>query len=159
MAHLYQARVRWQRQGAVFTDRRYSRAHEWLFDEGLVVPASASPLVVPPPRSRPDAVDPEEAVVAAASACHMLFALDFLARAGFRVDSYDDEASGEMGPNARGKLHLARIVLRPRLTLSGDTLPDEAALAAIHHEAHDACYIAHSLSGEVVVEPRPTVIA
>ena len=59
----YHAEVVWSRNDAVFTDNRYSRAHEWRFDQGVVVPAAASPHIVPPPYTTEAAVDPEEAFV------------------------------------------------------------------------------------------------
>ena len=78
----YTATVRWKR-GAddAFAAGRYSRAHEWAFDGGAVVPASASPHVVPKPYSDEAGVDPEEAFIASLSSCHMLFFLDFARRA------------------------------------------------------------------------------
>jgi organic hydroperoxide reductase OsmC/OhrA len=87
-AHQYTATVRWERGGAMFSDRRYSRAHVWVFDGGIEVKASASPLVVRTPFSDPNAVDPEEAFVASVSSCHMLFFLDYAAQAAFVVDAY-----------------------------------------------------------------------
>jgi hypothetical protein len=36
-AHQYIATLRWQRNGAVFSDRRYSRVHAWTFDGGIEV--------------------------------------------------------------------------------------------------------------------------
>src|SRR3712207_4225349 len=111
MAHEYRATIRWARDGAVFTDGRYARAHVWRFDEGIEVPASASPIVVRPPYSREDAVDPEEAFVAALSSCHMLFFLHLAAQAGFVVESYEDQAWGVMEKNERGKLFVSRVTL------------------------------------------------
>jgi organic hydroperoxide reductase OsmC/OhrA len=74
----YTATVRWKRSADdVFAAGRYSRAHEWTFDGGAVVPASASPHVVPKPYSDEAGVDPEEAFIASLSSCHMLFVLDF----------------------------------------------------------------------------------
>ena len=91
----YTATIRWKRGATeAYTDGRYSRAHEWAFDGGAVVPASASPHIVPAPHSDAAGVDPEEAFVAALASCHMLFLLDFARRAGFVVDSYSDEAQG-----------------------------------------------------------------
>jgi organic hydroperoxide reductase OsmC/OhrA len=92
----YTATVYWQRHGAVFTDNKYSRAHQWRFDGGVTVPASSSPHVVRVPLSDPSAVDPEEAFVASLSSCHMLFFLMFAAQAGFVVDAYEDQAIGTM---------------------------------------------------------------
>src|SRR5229473_4279998 len=101
--HEYFATVAWQRrEGEKYTDNRYSRAHEWRFDGGTVVPASSSPLVVPAPLSNPAAVDPEEAFVASLSSCHMLFFLFHAAKKGFVVERYEDQAIGVMGKNAGG---------------------------------------------------------
>ncbi|MBA2770482.1 MAG: OsmC family protein, partial [Sphingomonas sp.] len=130
----------------------YSRAHEWVFDGGAVVPASASPHIVPKPWSDEAGVDPEEAYIASLSSCHMLFFLDFTRRAGFVLDSYVDEAEGVMAKRDDGKMWMSRVTLRPRVSWGGDT-PDEAALAELHHKAHEACFIANSVTTEVVVQP------
>lgn len=149
----FEARLEWQRNGQDFLDQRYSRAHEWIFDGGLRVPASSSPLSVPLPMSRADNVDPEEALVAVASSCHMLFFLSIAARCGHVVDSYSDEAVGLLEKDGDGRMSITSITLRPAIVFSGPDWPSEEELAAIHHEAHDKCYIANSLKGEVVVEP------
>ena len=60
MSAEYHATVLWTRNGAPFTDNKYSRAHRWVFDEGVAILASSDPIAVPPPLSRTDAVDPEE---------------------------------------------------------------------------------------------------
>ncbi len=153
MAHTHEARVLWERGDAAFTDGRYSRGHRWIFD-GAEVPASSSPTVVPPPWSREDAVDPEEAYVASLSSCHMLFFLALAAKAGLVVDAYDDRASGVMERNARGKLFVSRVTLRPAVSFSGDAMPTPEAVEALHHRAHEECFIANSVLTEVVVEPR-----
>lgn len=149
--HRYTATIAWSRGDAPFTDLRYSRAHRWRFDGGADVPASASPQIVRLPFSDPAGVDPEEAFVAAASSCHMLVFLSIVARRGFAVDAYVDEAEGIMERNADGREAITRIALRPRITWHGDA-PDQATLDALHHEAHEQCYIANSIRSEVVVE-------
>ncbi|HEY7841090.1 MAG TPA: OsmC family protein [Gammaproteobacteria bacterium] len=152
--HYHEAKVSWTRGDAKFTDNKYSRAHEWKFDGGVSVRASSSPAVVPLPLSAADAVDPEEALVAAASSCHMLWFLSIAARKGFVVDSYVDEARGEIGKNADGKTAVTRIALRPRIGFSGEKRPTAADLDALHHAAHEQCFIASSLKSEVVVEAQ-----
>src|SRR5687768_15174239 len=92
----YTATIEWSRNGAVFTDNRYRRGHRWLFDGGVEVPASSSPHIVPLPLSVAAAVDPEEALVASLSSCHMLGFLYTAAKRGFVVESYRDEAVGVM---------------------------------------------------------------
>jgi organic hydroperoxide reductase OsmC/OhrA len=158
MAHTYRATVLWHRGEQLFTDNKYSRGHLWRFDEGVEVPASSSPLVVPN-YSVAAAVDPEEAFVASLSSCHMLFFLSFAARAGLCIDRYEDEAIGEMAKNESGKLFVAKVTLRPRITISGDKRPSEAELTALHHKSHDECFIASSVKTDVVTEILPPTFA
>ena len=148
----YTATIRWSRKGAEgFAKGQYSRAHEWEFDGGVTVPASASPHVVPAPRSDAGGVDPEEAFVASLSSCHMLFFVDFARRAGLVVDDYVDEAEGAIEKRADGKFAMTRVTLHPRVTWGGNP-PDQAAIADLHHRAHDACFIANSVTTEVTVD-------
>ncbi|MBQ5949144.1 OsmC family protein [Massilia sp. ST3] len=147
----FSARVTWQRAGQPFLDQRYSRVHAWSFDGGASVPASSSPLSVPVPMSDPAAVDPEEAVVAAASSCHMLFFLSIAAKRGHVIDSYEDQAAGRLDKDADGRAALVRIALRPRIAFAGQQ-PDAEEIAHIHHLAHEQCYVANSLRCPVVVE-------
>jgi len=145
--------VAWERGSADFVDRRYSRAHTWTFDGGAVVRGSPSPHIVPPPGSDPAAVDPEEAFVASLSSCHMLWFLDLAARRGYRIDRYVDHAVGTMGRNAAAKLAMTRVVLRPAVTFGPGPQPDAGILNALHHEAHAQCFIANSVTTDVVCEP------
>jgi len=148
----YTATIRWIRTGdGDFTKGQYSRAHQWAFDGGALVPASASPHIVPAPWSNEAGVDPEEAFIASLASCHMLFFVDFARRAGFVLDDYIDEAEGVLEQRADGKLAMTRVTLRPRLTWHGDA-PDAAAIADLHHRAHEACFIANSVTSEVTVQ-------
>jgi organic hydroperoxide reductase OsmC/OhrA len=150
----YTAGIRWHRGDQKFTDNRYSRAHAWHFDGGAVVPASSSPAVVPLPMSDAAAVDPEEAFVASLASCHMLWFLSIAAKRGYTVEAYADDASGIMAKNAAGRLAVTTVTLRPLVTFDSAKLPDRAALDALHHAAHEECFIAHSVRSEVIIEPR-----
>jgi organic hydroperoxide reductase OsmC/OhrA len=145
------ATIEWRSDGG-FRDGRYSRAHRWTFDGGAVVPASASPHVVPPPMSDSAGVDPEEALVAAVSSCHMLWFLHLARDAGLDVAAYRDEARGTMGRDDRGRTAVTRIALRPRIDFAGEA-PDADRLERLHHEAHEKCFIANSLRTEIAIEP------
>ena len=148
----YTATIRWTRDpGTDFAKGQYSRAHEWAFDGGAVVPASPSPHVVPAPWSDQAGVDPEEAFVASLSSCHMLFFVDFARRGGWVVDSYVDEAEGLLEKRADGKMWMSRVTLHPRVEFSGDKRPTDADIADLHHRAHEACFIANSVTTEVRV--------
>lgn len=148
------ATVEWSRGDQPFSDNRYSRAHDWRFDGGAVVRGSSAPSSVAEPMSDPSAVDPEEALVAAVSSCHMLFFLAYACKAGFVVDDYRDDAVCRLGKDERGRVSITEVTLRPAVVFAGETRPDAAALAALHHRAHEACYIANSIRAGVTVEPR-----
>lgn len=148
----YFAKVKWKSNSPEdFAKNRYSRAHEWSFDGGITVPASSSVHAVRLPFSVEEAVDPEEALVAAASSCHMLSFLWVVSKRGFVIESYEDNAVGEMTKNELGKEWISRISLDPQIAW-GDKTPTAEELAEMHHEAHEVCYIANSIKSEVVVK-------
>ena len=150
----HDATIAWSNDDpAEFARGHYSRAHEWRFDGGAVVAASSSPSVVRPPWSDPAGVDPEEAFVASIASCHMLWFLDLARRAGHALLSYADEAQGTLEKCADGKLRITRVTLRPRIAFAREA-PDSAALDALHHAAHDACFIANSITADVTIDPR-----
>lgn len=146
----FTAHVSWRRgEGEAFTDNRYGRGHEWRFDGGVTFRASSSPHVVPR-FSDPAGLDPEEALVASLSACHMLGFLHLAAKAGHVVDGYDDEAEGVLERRADGRFWVSRVTLRPRVAWGSARPADQDAL---HHAAHDECFIANSVRTQVRCEP------
>ncbi|NKB34107.1 MAG: OsmC family peroxiredoxin [Pseudomonadales bacterium] len=147
----YKATVQWYRNGEDFLNNKYSRGHEWAFDGGTVVAASASPHIVPLPWSIEANVDPEEGYIASISSCHMLFFLSIAANRGFQIDSYVDESIGEMSKNEAGKWMVSKVTLKPQVDYSGEKQPDSDTASAMHHEAHQECFIANSIRTEVVV--------
>ena len=150
----YTATIEWKRgEGEDFLDNRYSRAHLWHFDGNITVPASSSKHVVPLPQSVEAAVDPEEAFVASLSSCHMLWFLSLAAKAGLRVESYEDMAEGIMARNAEGKLAMIEVTLQPEVRFASETPCNAAQFQALHHSAHDACFIANSVLTQI--RPRP----
>lgn len=154
----HRATVRWEQSGGPFAKRQYSRAHSWSFDGGVTVPAAASPHAVPAQFTDPSAVDPEEAFVAAIASCHLLSFLPLAALAGFEVLRYEDEAVGRMTKNERGKYWVSEVDLHPRITWAAGKAPDAAREAALHHQAHDDCYIANSVLTEIRVRTAAGMI-
>jgi organic hydroperoxide reductase OsmC/OhrA len=150
----YTADVEWTRGDQAFTDGRYSRVHRIRFDGGAELEGSPSPHIVRAPFSSTSGVDPEELLVASLSTCHMLTFVDMARRGGFRIDRYHDVAEGVLAENEAGKLAVTRVTLRPDVAFSGERLPSEAEAAQLHHRAHEECFIANSVTTEVVVEPR-----
>ena len=146
----YTADINWTLQsGEDFLKGRYSRGHTVTFDGGMVVPASASPHVVGKWAVQA-AVDPEEMLVAALSSCHMLSFLDVARNEGFAVIDYHDHAEGMMENIGPGKEAVTKVVLHPKIEWIGEE-PDQLKLDRMHHQAHEACFIANSVKTQVTV--------
>ena len=147
---VYTANVDWRlKSGEDFLKGRYSRGHTLSFDGGTVVPASASPHVVGK-WAVESAVDPEEMLVAALANCHMLSFLHVARLSGFVVAAYRDHAEGVMEEIAPGKQAVTRVVLHPEIEWGGEA-PEKTKLDSLHHQAHEACFIANSVKTVVTV--------
>ncbi len=129
--------------------RDYSRDHE-----------SRSPTAAYPiqgssdPHFRGDGArhNPEQLLVASLSSCHLLWVLHLCAEAGIVVTGYSDNASGTMSENEDGSGQFTEVTLRPRVVLAEPSRSGD--LDAIHHQAHELCFIARSVNFPVVVEPQ-----
>jgi len=146
----HRATVVWRRRTADFSYESYDRTHTWRFAGGVEIEASAAPEY----RGRADLPNPESALVAALSSCHMLTFLAIAARRRLVVESYEDDALGHMEKNDDGKLAITRVTLRPRVTFAGNA-PVAEELARLHHLAHEQCFIANSVRTDVRVDPQP----
>lgn len=134
-----------------FAAGRYSRGHSIVFDGGHEVPGTASAHVVGNKWSVEGAVDPEQMLVASISSCHMLTFLHMARNAGFVVTSYRDDSVGVMSTNAAGRMAVTKVTLRPEIAYEGRRpTPEEAD--KLHHDAHEECFIANSVTTEIVVE-------
>jgi organic hydroperoxide reductase OsmC/OhrA len=147
----HKAKIEWKGWTAEFGLGKYSRKHTWSFDGGLTVPASAAPGVVPAQFVDPAGIDPEEAFVASISSCHMLTYLHVARRAGFQIESYEDEAVGDMAKNAQGIPWVATVTLNPKIVYTGDKRPSHEEEAELHHKAHEGCYVSQSVKSDVKV--------
>jgi len=145
----YRAKVRWTRSTPDFAYDTYDRGHTVTFESGIAVPASSAP------EYKGDAakVNPEEQLVGALSSCHMLTFLAICARKKLTVDSYEDDASGIMTKNDRGKAFVSAVTLRPKVTFAR-AAPSAEDLDALHHAAHENCFIANSVQTIVTVKAR-----
>lgn len=138
--------ISWSRSSPDYTYESYNRAHTWVTGSGREIAASAAPEF----RGETDRVNPEEALVAALSSCHMLTFLAIAAKKGIVVDRYEDAAEGVL-EKQDGRLWITRVVLRPRITFGGEA-PSAEALAHLHDQAHHGCFIANSVKTVVTVE-------
>jgi organic hydroperoxide reductase OsmC/OhrA len=128
---------------------KYSRNHE-LTARGKTSSIAGSSSVARGDHSR---YNPEELLVGALSACHMMWVLHLCADAGIVIVEYADDAVGEMREHPDGSGEFVRVLLRPRMTVT-DAARIEDALA-IHHRAHQVCCMARSVN--FPVEHAPVV--
>jgi organic hydroperoxide reductase OsmC/OhrA len=148
----YTATVSWTKSPKeIFTDNKYSRVHQWLFDGGMQFNASASPNIVPVPMSDASLIDPEEAFIASISSCHMLFFLSFCAKQKFIVSKYEDHAEGILGEDENGKKQMVSVTLQPVVKFEGDKLPSSDILHQLHEQAHENCFIANSVKTKIEI--------
>lgn len=139
--HHYAARLRWAgaERGATTSYKTYSREYVIESDGKPALTGSADP------HFHGDAAhyNPEDLLVAALSACHLLSYLAHCAWAGIAVVAYDDDASGEM-TLIDGKMRFREVMLRPRVAIADPARVDEAT--ALHERAHADCFIANSVN-------------
>jgi organic hydroperoxide reductase OsmC/OhrA len=140
--------IDWKRTTPDFAPERYVRDHLWSFGTGTSVRASATSEY----RGNPQLVNPEEALVAALSSCHMLTFLAICAKRKLVVDSYVDRAVGQLEKGPDGKLAMTRVTLEPRVAFAAGTAIDAAALRSLHDAAHANCFIANSVRTAVTIE-------
>lgn len=149
----HNATIIWERNSQIFIDNRYSRSYIWKLDGGTKIVASSSPTIVPLPYSHPEAIDPEEAFVAAISSCHMLWFLSIAVKHKFCIDVYIDNAFGEMQNNEKDVFYIRNVTLQPKNIFSGVEILSQDKQITLHEEAHSQCYIANSVRSKIVCRP------
>ena len=140
----------WRRATPDFDVKTFSRDHVWRLAGGQTVQGSSAPDF----SGNSEMSNPEEALLAALSSCHMLTFLSIAALRKLVVDRYEDEPVAELGKNDQGKTMVARMTLRPHVTFGGATIPNEETVLAIHKKAKENCFVGNSLLSQVTLEPR-----
>ena len=151
--HRYAADLVWtgNRGTGTATYASYDRTHE-IRMAGKPVLHGSSDVVF---RGNAGRHNPEDLLVAALSACHMLAYLHLCADAGIVVTAYEDHATAVMEQTPEGG-HFVEALLSPRVTVSAG---DAALAEALHERAHAACFIASSVNFPVRCDPAIIVAA
>lgn len=147
--HKYAVKVTWigNRGTGTSAYTAYGRQHTISAGTKPDIPGSSDPAF----RGDADRWNPEDLLVAAASACHKLWYLHLCAEAGIAVMSYEDQAEGTMNDSLAGG-RFTSITLRPRVQVR--PTDDAERAVALHHTAHEKCYVANSLNFPVACEPE-----
>lgn len=149
MSH-YSIGLIWRRATPDFEVKTFNRNHLWRLSGGQIVQGSAAPEY----SGDVNMSNPEEALLAALSSCHMLTFLSIAALRKQIVDHYEDEPVAELGKNEKGKMMVAKIILRPKATFNSAPIPDAEVVQALHRKAKENCFIGNSLLSQIILEPR-----
>ena len=147
--HRYTVQLRWTGNLGQGTSAysAYERAHEIAAGGKPPIHGSSDPAF----RGDPARYNPEELLVAALSACHMLWYLHLCADARIVVTAYSDEAVGVMAETPDGGGHFTAVVLKPSVTLEAGS--DVGQAKQLHERAHALCFIANSVNFPVRCQP------
>ena len=148
----HRATIAWKGDTVSFEYDSFNRDHSWRFSGGLEVKASSAPEYF----GNPAHANPEEALVAALSSCHMLTFLAIAAKKRLVVEDYVDEAVGTLERNDAGKLAITKVVLRPIVTFGGDRAPTAEQCRQMHAKAHLHCFVANSMKTSVSIVGGPS---
>jgi organic hydroperoxide reductase OsmC/OhrA len=140
--------LEWSRNGGPFARGNYSPDHLIRYSGGQTLHGSPSSTF-----GGNDAyADPEQLLLSALSACHMLTFLAVVANRGYVVDSYHDAAVAVLDKNADGKMAVVKAILAPKVVFSGDKQPSGDEYKTLHARAHAACFIANSVKTTVELQ-------
>ncbi|MGK0268121.1 MAG: organic hydroperoxide reductase OsmC/OhrA [Paraglaciecola sp.] len=137
----------WQRDDTKFITGEYSNKHTVQYNETYELQADAAPDW----GGDPNATNPEQALAAALSSCHMMTFLALAAKANWPVVSFQDHAVAHLGKNLRGQMSVTQIDLHPVVQFDPDFNVDGKSLEKMHDRAHRYCFIANTLADSVQI--------
>ena len=140
-------RLRWQRSGPELGPGKYSSEHTVCYNEGHELQVDAAPDW----GGNPASTNPEQALAASLSSCHMMTFLALAAKVKWPVASFQDYAVAHLGKNSKGMMSVTRIDLHPEVIFDDGFTVDPEELAKMHHRAHRYCFIANTLADSVEV--------
>jgi organic hydroperoxide reductase OsmC/OhrA len=139
--------LHWQRSEPSLHPSKYSNAHSVRFNDTYEMHADAAPDW----GGDPEKTNPEQALAAALSSCHMMTFLALAAKAGWPVASFHDRAVAYLGKNDKGQMSVARIDLHPVVRFDTGFSVEADDLEKMHHRAHRYCFIANTLADSVAI--------
>ncbi|TVM07019.1 OsmC family protein [Vreelandella aquamarina] len=139
--------LEWTRNADELTPGAYANAHRIDYNDDTAVMVDAAPDW----GGHPANTNPEQALAAALSSCHMMTFLALAAKAGWPVARYHDQATAELGKNAKGQMSVTRIDLHPHVHFDAGFEVDDAELDKMQQRAHRYCFIANTLASDVAI--------
>ena len=139
--------LHWHRAESALETGKYSNAHDVHYNRTHELQVDAAPDW----GGNPDHTNPEQALAAALSSCHMMTFLALCAKAGWPVASYHDYAEAHLGKNDKGQMSVTRIDLNPVVRFDTGFAIEADQLDEMQHRAHRYCFIANTLADSVEI--------
>ena len=140
--------LKWSLNGGELSPDKYSNKHQIEFNDEIVINGDAAPDW----NGSKQNINPEQALAAALSSCHMMTFLALAAKMNWPVISYKDNAVATLGKNSRGMMFVTKIELNPKIGFKNGFSVKSEEMKKVQDRAHRYCFIANSLSEEVVVK-------
>jgi organic hydroperoxide reductase OsmC/OhrA len=145
----FKVNLSWKNESEDFSYKKYDRTHNWKFEGGTIVEASAAPEYL----GKKEFVNPEEAFAASLASCHMLTFLAIASMKKYTIEIYEDSAVALLEKNEKSRMAITKLFLRPKITFTGDSIPDRTIINKMHQRAHAECFVANSVLTEIIIEP------
>ncbi len=140
--------LKWQLGEGELVQGKYSNSHEITYNDQFKLTADAAPDWGGDIAN----TNPEQALAASISSCHMMTFLALASKAKWQVCSYEDKAEAFLGKNSKGQMAVIKIRLNPSVQFSDGFTVSEQEMNEMHDRSHRYCFIANSLSEEVEFE-------
>lgn len=139
--------LNWQRSELDLRPGKYSNAHNLRYNDSYEQQADAAPDW----GGDPENTNPEQALAAALSSCHMMTFLSLAAKTGWPVASYHDRAVAHLGKNPKGQMSVTRVDLHPVVRFDTGFSVEKTELDKMQDRAHRYCFIANTLAESVEI--------
>ncbi|MEX3010450.1 OsmC family protein [Hoeflea sp. TYP-13] len=142
--------VSWIRNSPSLAPGKYNTGHDIIYNTDFTLPGDAAPDW----GGDPEATNPEQALAASLSSCHMMTFLALAAKEGWPIATYSDRAMALLGKTNSGKMAVTELKLAPRITFdTGFNIAPEKLLQ-MHERAHRYCFVANSISAKMTIKPK-----
>ena len=139
--------LHWQRSEPNLQSGKYSNVHTVRYNDSNDLKVDAAPDW----GGNPENTNPEQALAASLSSCHMMTFLALASKVKWPVASFRDRAVAHLGKNARGQMSVTRVDLHPEVQFDEGFSVDSADLEKMHDRAHRYCFIANTLADSVEI--------
>ncbi len=140
--------LNWEIGTGILKFNKYSTDHKIKINDQIFLNAGSAPEY----GGNPLNLNPEQALAASISSCHMMTFLALAAKLKWPVISYADKAFAYLGKNSNGRMSVNKIELNPKITFQNNFSVSKSEMTKMQDRSHRYCFIANSLSEEVEIK-------